>query len=137
MSRGRVPRLNDAGRPEGEPPFANPRNAAAGSLRQLDPKMAAQRKLDILVFNLQLAEGQDFPDPHARRLDYLRRLALQGHPLQALSEPGPDPGEIDAINESRWHFPYDIDGAVIKIDHLADRERLGSTAKYPRWAVGL
>ena len=118
----------------GKPLFANPRNAAAGSLRQLDPKICAERKLDIQVFNLQLAEGKTFQN-HSETLDYMASQHFKVIPHKTLSDPAEIQAEIDRINEERLDYPFDIDGAVIKSDHLADRERLGSTAKFPKWAV--
>ena len=119
---------------EGKPLMANPRNAAAGSLRQLDPKICAERKLDIQVFNLQLAEGKTFQN-HSETLDYMASQHFKVIPHKTLSDPAEIQAEIDRINEERMDYPFDIDGAVIKSDHLADRERLGSTAKFPKWAV--
>lgn len=127
-------RLNAAREERGEALFANPRNAAAGSLRQLDPQVAAKRQLDILVFNLQLAEGVSF-ETHSETLDYLAGLHFRVIPYQLVEKLADAEREITALNENREHFRYDIDGAVIKLNRLADRQRLGSTAKYPRWAV--
>ncbi len=126
-------RLNEEREARGEALFANPRNAAAGSLRQLDPKVAARRQLDILVFNLQLCEGRSF-ETHSESLDYLRGLRFKVIPYKLVTELSAAEREIEAINENREQFSYDIDGAVVKVNGLADRERLGSTAKYPRWA---
>ncbi len=114
--------------------FANPRNAAAGSLRQLDPKIAAQRKLDILVFNLQLAEGVRF-QTHSEVLDYLESLRFPVIPHKTCREFASVSQRIEAINEGRGKFPFDIDGAVIKLEDLSQRQNLGSTAKFPRWAA--
>ncbi|MBS5672209.1 MAG: NAD-dependent DNA ligase LigA [Firmicutes bacterium] len=118
----------------GQPPFANPRNAAAGSLRQLDPKIAAQRKLDILIFNLQLAEGADF-STHAQTLDYLRQRRFHVIPYTLCERPDQIRQAVQEIDTGRYDLPYDIDGAVIKLDDFAAREQLGSTSKFPRWAV--
>ena len=126
--------LNEERERRGEALFANPRNAAAGSLRQLDPKICAERKLDIQVFNLQLAEGKTFQN-HSETLDYMASQHFKVIPHKTLSDPAEIQAEIDRINEERMDYPFDIDGAVIKSDHLADRERLGSTAKFPKWAV--
>ena len=120
---------------QGKPLFANPRNAAAGSLRQLDPKIAAKRRLDILVFNLQLAEGRDIPDAQ-RDVGLSAKPRLQGHPVHALPRHGPRPGRSSRIStRQRYTLSYDIDGAVMKLNDLAARERMGSTAKFPRWAA--
>ncbi len=126
--------LNDALEENGEKTFANPRNAAAGSLRQKDPKVTAKRKLDILVFNVQLAEGKTFRS-HAETLEYLKSLRFKVIPYKCLSDREKIHTEVTRINEEREKLPCDIDGAVIKLDDLAARESLGATAKFPRWAV--
>ena len=126
--------LNEALEENGEKTFANPRNAAAGSLRQKDPKVTAKRKLDILVFNVQLAEGKTFVS-HAETLEYLKSLRFKVIPYKLLSDVEKISKEVIRINEEREKLSCDIDGAVIKLDDLAARERLGNTAKFPRWAV--
>ena len=126
--------LNDALEEAGEKTFANPRNAAAGSLRQKDSRVTAKRKLDILVFNVQLAEGMTFSG-HCETLEYLKSLRFKVIPYKKLSDSAEIRQEVLRINEEREHLPCDIDGAVIKLDNLSDREALGSTAKFPRWAV--
>lgn len=126
--------LNEALEENGEKTFANPRNAAAGSLRQKDPKVTAKRKLDILVFNVQLAEGKTFAS-HAETLEYLKSLHFKVIPYKLLSDVEKISKEVIRINEEREKLSCDIDGAVIKLDDLAARERLGNTAKFPRWAV--
>ncbi len=118
----------------GKPLFANPRNAAAGSLRQLDPKIAAQRGLDILIFNIQLCEGVSFTT-HAQTLEYLKARRFKVIPFALLSDPQAILSEVMDINERRQTLACDIDGAVIKLDDLALREDLGTTAKFPRWAA--
>ncbi len=118
----------------GKPLFANPRNAAAGSLRQLDPKIAASRGLDILVFNVQLAEGVDFTT-HSDSLQYLKDLHFKVIDWNVETETEAIQRKILAINENREQLACDIDGAVIKVNDLALREHLGSTAKFPRWAA--
>ena len=127
-------KLNEEQEAEGKPLFANPRNAAAGSLRQLDPKIAAKRRLDILIFNVQLAEGVEF-ETHSQSLRYLRDLHFKVIPSQILSAPKEIDKAVEAINENRENLTCDIDGAVIKVDSLALREQLGATAKFPRWAA--
>ena len=117
----------------GKPLFANPRNAAAGSLRQLDPKIAAQRGLDIFIFNVQLAEGVDFVS-HGESLNYLRERHFKVIP-GAILPADQVVAEVMRINDEREYLPCDIDGAVIKINDLAQREALGATAKFPRWAA--
>ena len=118
----------------GEPLFANPRNAAAGSLRQLDPKICAKRLLDIRVFNLQLAEGRAF-SAHSESLDYIESQGFRTIPRTVLSNAAQVNGEIARLGDSREELPFDMDGAVVKVDNLSDRGRVGSTAKCPRWAV--
>ena len=127
-------KLNAEREERGEALLANPRNAAAGSLRQLDPKIAAKRQLDILVFNLQLAEGMVFSS-HAETLDYLKQLHFKVVPYRLVADMNAAEKEIASLNENREQFSYDIDGAVLKLDNLSDRAILGSTAKYPRWAA--
>jgi len=119
---------------DGKPLFANPRNAAAGSLRQLDPKIAAKRGLDILIFNVQLAEGVNFTT-HNQSLEYLRSLQFKVIPNKLLSSITEINSEILAINEKREQLTCDIDGAVVKVNDLSQREALGATAKFPRWAA--
>ena len=126
--------LNEQREKNGEPLFANPRNAAAGSLRQLDPKIAAARKLDILVFNLQLAEGATF-QTHAQTLDYLRDLHFKVIPYSVCRDMDTIAQKIAAIDEGRYTLGYDIDGAVVKLNDLHGRQLLGSTAKFPKWAA--
>lgn len=118
----------------GKPLFANPRNAAAGSLRQLDPKIAAKRGLDIYVFNVQLADGVEFTG-HTQSLEYLKSLKFKVIPHKKLSKVSEIDEEVLSINENREKLICDIDGAVIKVDDLSQRERLGNTAKFPKWAA--
>ena len=134
MPKKSFEKLNERQEAEGKPLFANPRNAAAGSLRQLDPKIAAKRGLDIYIFNIQLAEGVEFTS-HAESLDYLKKLHFKVIPGKKLSDVASIDAEILSINENREKLTCDIDGAVIKVDDLARRERLGATAKFPRWAA--
>ncbi len=134
MSRAVFEELNAALEIEGKPLMANPRNAAAGSLRQKDPKIAARRKLDIAIFNLQLAEGKAF-STHQETLDYMRSQHFKVIPNVCLSRPADILAEIARMGDERMALPYDIDGAVVKLNSLHDREVLGSTAKFPRWAM--
>ena len=127
-------RLNERREEEGKPLFSNPRNAAACSLRQLDPKIAAKRGLDIFVFNIQLAEGVSFSS-HCETLEYLKKLRFKVIPYEKLSGIPEIDAQVAAINDNREQLPCDIDGAVIKVDDLSARERLGSTAKFPKWAA--
>ena len=126
--------LNERQEAEGKPLFANPRNAAAGSLRQLDPKIAAQRKLDILIFNVQLAEGVEFLS-HGQSLQYLRDLGFKVIDAKILKAAPAVVDYVMSINEDREKLSCDIDGAVIKVNDLSLRDRMGATAKFPKWAV--
>ena len=126
--------LNERQEAEGKPLFANPRNAAAGSLRQLDPKIAAQRKLDILIFNVQLAEGVEFLS-HGQSLQYLRDLGFKVIDAKILRAASAVVDYVMSINEDREKLSCDIDGAVIKVNELSLRDRMGATAKFPKWAV--
>ena len=126
--------LNEEREKRGEALFANPRNAAAGSLRQLDPKIAAQRWLDIAVFNIQWAENEDFHS-HTQGINYLADKGFKVIPHVICSSIEEAVAQVQAIGEGRENYPFDIDGAVIKVDDLAQRQTLGSTAKFPRWAA--
>ena len=134
MPKKSFEKLNARQEAEGKALFANPRNAAAGSLRQLDPKICAQRGLDIYVFNIQLAEGVDYEN-HAESLEYLKNLHFKVIPGKILKTAREIDEYVLSINENRGDLPCDIDGAVIKVNDLAQRERMGATAKCPRWAV--
>lgn len=118
----------------GEALFANPRNAAAGFLRQLDPRVAASRKLDIRVFNIQWAEGKTFTT-HTETLKYLQEQHFKVIPHYTCSTIREVSERIAALGDGREEFPFDIDGAVVKVNNLTDRTTLGSTAKFPRWAA--
>mgnify|MGYP003397059047 CR=1 FL=1 len=134
MPKKSFEKLNARQEKEGKPLFANPRNAAAGSLRQLDPKICAQRGLDIFIFNIQLCDGVEFYS-HAETLEYLKNLRLKVIPFKKLRSVQEIDDYVLSINENRADLPCDIDGAVIKVNDLAQRERLGATAKFPRWAA--
>ncbi len=119
----------------GETPFKNPRNAAAGSLRQKNPKIVAERKLDIFVFNIQQIDGVELTS-HKQSLDYLKKLGfkviaeyVQVERYSEISE------RIEHIGNMRSEYSFDIDGVVIKIDDFAIREKMGATSKVPKWAV--
>ena len=135
MPRESFVKLNAEREEREEPTFANPRNAAAGSLRQLDPKIAAKRGLDIFVFNIQQLEGIEVKT-HIEGLRLLKRLGfktiLNDRVFDGISSAI---AEIENIGESRGSLPFDIDGAVIKVNELALRTVLGSTAKFPKWAI--
>lgn len=126
--------LNDERERRGEALFANPRNAAAGSLRQQDPKIAAQRKLDILVFNVQWSDGVAF-QTHEETLDYLAQKGFKVIPHKLCTTMDQVTERITQIGEDRDQFSFDIDGAVVKVNDLGQRAVLGSTAKFPRWAA--
>ena len=134
MARSVFEEINAMRELQGKPLMANPRNAAAGSLRQLDPKVCAERRLDIQVFNLQLAEGTSFLS-HAETLEYLRTQRFKVIPHKTLHGAAALQEEIARINDERLDYPFDIDGAVVKVNSLTDRVKLGSTAKFPKWAV--
>lgn len=120
---------------DGEKPFKNPRNAAAGSLRQKDSKVTAGRGLDIFVFNVQQIEGAELSS-HKQSLDFLREQGFHTIPFYTRFDNITDAiSELKRIGEIRSGLEYDIDGAVIKVDDFAQRERLGSTSKFPKWAV--
>lgn len=134
MPRAVFEKLNEEREKRGEALFANPRNAAAGSMRQLDPKIAAERKLDILIFNIQYAEEVSFETDSAS-LDWLEGLKFKvisrthAKTIQQAAE------IITEIGEKRDRYSFEIDGAVVKLDNLSERGILGSTSKFPRWAA--
>lgn len=134
MPKSVFEKLNQRREEEGQQTFANPRNAAAGSLRQLDPKVAASRKLDILIFNLQLADGVEFSD-HSQTLDYLKSLKFKVVDYKLCHSAEEAVSLIKDLGENRGDLQFDIDGAVVKVNSLSDRVQLGSTAKFPRWAA--
>lgn len=115
--------------------FANPRNCAAGTLRQLDPNIVGERKLDVFIFNLEIAQGMEF-DSHSEALKWLEE---QGFPItpdyKVCKTADAVWDEIAKIGKDRWDIPFGIDGAVVKVDSLADRNQLGTTSKVPRWAI--
>ncbi|MBQ2932464.1 MAG: NAD-dependent DNA ligase LigA [Clostridia bacterium] len=127
--------LNAEREVSGEPLLANPRNAAAGSLRQLDSRIAAKRKLDIFVFNIQDAPA-DFAKTHSEGLEKLRSLGFKVSPKRCVVDSMEKAYlEILKIGEERQNLLFDIDGAVVKVDSLEKRERLGTTSKVPKWAI--
>ena len=139
MPRASFERVNRAREAQGQPLLANPRNAAAGSLRQLDPRICAERGLSLFIFNLQ--EGDIYPDGHApeSHTETLTRLRELGFPTLEMTAVTATQEEtvahIEKIGAARDTLAYDIDGVVIKIDALADRATLGEATKTPRWAV--
>lgn len=134
MSKAVFNELNAEREINGEALLANPRNAAAGSIRQLDPKIAASRKLDIVCFNMQYSDGEPYKT-HSDTLDAMKHMGFPVVPYRLCGTIGECCERIEQIGLSRGEFAYDIDGAVIKINSLSQREMLGSTAKFPRWAV--
>ena len=134
MPKSSFEKLNAKQEEEGKPLFANPRNAAAGSLRQLDPKVAAKRGLDILIFNVQYADGVTF-ESHMESLEYLRKLQFKVVPCTVHTSVEKINEQVMTINDERHLLTCDIDGAVIKVNDLAIRQQLGTTAKFPRWAA--
>lgn len=134
MPKTSFAKLNAHQEEEGKALFANPRNAAAGSLRQLDSKIAAKRGLDILVFNVQLADGIQFAT-HAESLAYLKEMGFKVVDWALLSDVSAICNQIMSINDNRENLSCDIDGAVVKVNDLILRDELGATAKFPRWAA--
>lgn len=134
MPRKTFERLNEARELNGETLFANPRNAAAGSMRQLDPKVAASRGLDIVIFNIQYVEGKTFETDSAS-LDWLRELKFKVIDYTPSACIDDVTKQIFALGDDRERYPFDIDGAVVKLNNLTDRIVLGETAKFPRWAA--
>lgn len=127
--------LNEKREEAGEPLFKNPRNAAAGSLRQLDSKITAGRGLDILIFNVQKCESKTFAT-HTESLSYLESLGFKMVPVRKNCATIEEAiAEIEKIGSGEYNLGFEIDGAVIKVNELNFRERLGSTAKAPRWAI--
>ena len=119
----------------GEVPFKNPRNAAAGSLRQKDSRITAGRKLDMFIFNVQQVRGREFSS-HMESLDALKEMGLRTLPSYRACRTFEEiESEIKRIGEARAEFTFDIDGVVIKVDGLAQRDIMGATAKTPKWAV--
>ena len=139
IARATLEKLNMAREAAGESLFANPRNAAAGSLRQLDPRIAAERKLDIFVFNLQegnLYLDRENPDSHTETLDRLAALGFVVLRDRIRAESGDEVlAHIEKLGSLRDELAYDIDGVVIKLDSLAERRVIGEGTKTPKWAV--
>ena len=136
--------LNAEKEEQGLPPLANPRNAAAGSLRQLDPSETARRRLDIFVFSIQQIEiGGAITDrlekkfgTHAESLDYLASLGFKVSPLyKAFTEPGDMIAEIDRMEENRFDLNFEIDGAVLKLNDIKKRDMVGETSHSPKWSI--
>ena len=135
MSKNQFLKINAERENNEEPLFANPRNAAAGSLRQLDSKITAKRGLDIFVFNIQQIEGKTIPT-HKESIDYLKSLGFKVIPHDEVFKNITDAYKrVLEIGEERGELYFDIDGAVIKVNELAKREELGVTSKFPKWAI--
>ncbi len=135
MSRAVFAELVERQELNGEEPFKNPRNAAAGSLRQKNAAVTAERRLDIFVFNVQRYDGADFTN-HKDSLDFLRSLGFVTVPFYTpCADIEAAKAELERIGNIRGELGFDIDGAVIKVNEFANRRQLGSTAKFPRWAV--
>jgi DNA ligase (NAD+) len=127
-------RINQARVSAGEAPFANPRNAASGSLRMLDPRVVAERPLRVMAW--QVVEGSQLSPTHSGSLDALAELGLPTHRLHRVCHSFEEVWEaIQAIDQARKDYPYETDGAVIKVDAFAQQAILGATAKFPRWAI--
>lgn len=126
--------LNEEREINGEKLFANPRNAAAGTMRQLDPRVVAGRKLDIMVFRIMAVKGLSF-EKDSETLEYLKEKKFKVIPYKVCGDFESCMAEIDRLGEARDSFQFGIDGAVVNINSLSDRTRLGSTSKAPRWAV--
>lgn len=135
MAKNRFAALVESQEQEGQKAFKNPRNAAAGSLRQKDPRVTASRELDIFVFNIQQIEGKELHG-HKESLDYLKMQGFTVPPFYPICHSAEEiRQEINRIGEIREQLDFCTDGAVVKVDDFADREQLGATSKFPRWAV--
>ena len=135
ISKDDFEKLNEEREVLGKPLFANARNAAAGSLRQLDPKVTAERPLDIYIFNVQKTENKNW-NSHIEELNYLQKLGFNVVPFRKLCKNIEEAvNAVTEIGENREELGFGIDGAVIKVDDLKLREKLGTTFKVPRWAV--
>ncbi len=128
--------LNKKRDENGETPFANPRNAAAGSVRQLDSRIAASRNLDIFIFNIQSSGGAPSLSSHAESLDYLKMQGFTVSPSYSkFTEKSDIQSEIERFGAERQSLEFDIDGAVLKLDSFADRETVGELPHAPKWAA--
>ncbi len=134
MPRKMFQKLNEERELTGEALFANPRNAAAGSMRQLDPKVAAARGLDIVLFNIQYVEGMEFATD-SDSLDWLKSLRFKVIDYFKSSQLPEIQERIIQLGDAQERYPFDIDGAVVKLNNITERETLGETAKFPRWAA--
>ena len=136
LPRAGFNRLNQQRTREGQPPFANPRNAAAGSVRQLDPRITARRPLDIYIYMLGYADGKTVPDTHWEQLEYLKSLGFKINPNNTRLENTGQVGEYyQRWEHDRENMPYEADGIVIKVNSMERQRRLGSIGHEPRWAI--
>lgn len=127
--------VNEMQELSGKKTFANPRNCAAGTLRQLDPAVTKERKLSMFIFNIQQVRGISF-ETHAQGYEYLKKQKVPVIDDYRICKTGEEVwAAIEEISENRGKLPYDIDGAVVKLNRFSDRELLGATSKVPRWAV--
>lgn len=134
ISRKDFEKMNEEQELADQPLFANPRNAAAGSLRQLDPSVTARRRLDIFMFSIERVEGNSF-EKDSDALEYLKVQGFKVIPFKVCSGIQEAMEEIDRIGEQRGELPYEIDGAVVKVNDIRQRDAMGATAKAPRWAA--
>lgn len=136
LPKAGLKKLNEERARQGLPLFANPRNAGAGSVRQLDPRITAQRPLDIYIYALGYAEGKAVPDTHWQRMEYLKSLGFKANPLNRLCQ---TIGEVEGFYrhwvDRREHLPYDADGIVVKVNPIDIQDRLGFVGHEPRWAI--
>lgn len=139
LSLTRFTSLNQERQTQGEPPFANPRNAAAGTLRQLDPRVVADRRLDFFAYGLQASE--DYDHPPQTQTEILTQLRKLGFPVNPHSQTCAELNDVQAFfdhwDHQRHHLPYMTDGVVVKLNNLALQQQLGFTQKFPRWAIAL
>jgi DNA ligase (NAD+) len=136
MPRASFQALNAARAESGQPPFANPRNAAAGTVRLLDSKITASRRLDVYFYVLAEIDGENAPATHAEGLARLKELGLRVNPLNAVCRSLDEAIErIETLRARRADLDYEIDGAVVKANDLAVQRGAGATSKFPRWAI--
>ncbi|MGL4606114.1 MAG: NAD-dependent DNA ligase LigA [Eubacteriaceae bacterium] len=128
-------KMNQQREKDQEPLYANPRNAAAGAIRQLDSSLVASRPLDIFVFNLEALQGGNAPKTHTETMDFLKDLGFKTSLVKKFNQMEEVVEYVEEMKERRKSLPFEIDGMVIKVDSLEERKRLGNTAKSPRWAI--
>jgi DNA ligase (NAD+) len=136
LSKAGFKKLNEERAKEGQPLFANPRNAAAGSVRQLDSRITVQRPLDIFIYALGYAEGKPLPETHWERMEYLKSLGFKVNPQNKLFETIKEAEEYHREwEEGRERLPYETDGIVVKVNSIEIQDRLGFVGHEPRWAI--